>query len=50
MKTLALVAVVTIVVLMALQPTARAQGSVLVVSVSSDIAGPDRRVSDPFYC
>lgn len=40
MKTLALVAVVTIVVLMALQPTARAQGSVLVVSVSSDIAGP----------
>ncbi len=40
MKPLALVAVVTIVVLMALQPTARAQGSVLVVSVSSDIAGP----------
>jgi len=40
MKTIALIAVLTIAVLMALQPTARAQGSVLVVSVSSDIAGP----------
>ena len=40
MKTLPLVAVVAIVVLMALEPSARAQGSVLVVSVSSDIASP----------
>jgi len=35
-----LIAVLAIVVIMALQPTASAQGSVLVVSISSDIAGP----------
>ena len=40
MKTTMLIAVLAIVVIMALQPTASAQGSVLVVSISSDIAGP----------
>jgi membrane-bound serine protease (ClpP class) len=40
MKPIMLVAVLTVVVMMAFQPTASAQGSVLVVSVSSDIAGP----------
>jgi membrane-bound serine protease (ClpP class) len=40
MKTIMLIAVLAVVVIMALQPTASAQGSVLVVSVSSDIAGP----------
>ena len=40
MKTTMLIAVLAVVVIMALQPTASAQGSVLVVSISSDIAGP----------
>ena len=40
MKAIMLVPVFIVVVLMALQPTASAQGSVLVVSISSDIAGP----------
>ena len=41
MKTIILVVVLTIVVVMACQPAASAvQGSVLVVSISSDIAGP----------
>ena len=40
MKTIMLIAVLAVVVIMALQPTASAQGSVLVVSISSDIAGP----------
>ena len=35
-----LVPVFIVVVIMALQPTASAQGSVLVVSISSDIASP----------
>jgi membrane-bound serine protease (ClpP class) len=40
MKAIMLVPVFIVVVLMALQPTASAQGSVLVVSISSDIASP----------
>ena len=40
MKTTMLIAALAVVVIMALQPTASAQGSVLVVSISSDIAGP----------
>jgi len=40
MKAIMLVPVFIVVVIMALQPTASAQGSVLVVSISSDIAGP----------
>jgi len=40
MKVMVLVVVLAFVVLMGLQPAARAQGSVLVVSISSDIASP----------
>jgi membrane-bound serine protease (ClpP class) len=40
MKAIMLVPVFIVVVIMALQPTASAQGSVLVVSISSDIASP----------
>ena len=40
MKAIMLVPVFIVVVIMAFQPTASAQGSVLVVSISSDIAGP----------
>lgn len=40
MKAIMLVAVLAVVVTIAFQPTASAQGSVLVVSISSDIAGP----------
>jgi len=40
MKAIMLVTVFIVVVIMALQPTASAQGSVLVVSISSDIASP----------
>ena len=40
MKTIMLIVVLAILVIMVLQPTASAQGSVLVVSISSDIAGP----------
>jgi membrane-bound serine protease (ClpP class) len=40
MKAIMLVAVFIVVVIMTLEPTASAQGSVLVVSISSDIAGP----------
>lgn len=40
MKAIALVFVLAFIVVMALQPAASAQGSVLVVSISSDIASP----------